>query len=108
MKVSRVTVVPIQIAVGRISLKIKEPGIVRGVAFEQKPNLILRAGEPQFIESPVIFVEASPDGPLVNRSFVAIQSGELVEVADDERAIWMATGVSARGMVVHVFEVAPR
>jgi hypothetical protein len=65
----------------------------------------MTAGKPDFEEVPVLFVEASPEGPIRKRRFIAIQHGEVFDVGDDERAEWQVSGLSAKGLVVHVFEV---
>ncbi len=101
----KLTIAPIGIEIGTFDLQIRAPGIVRHVAFQNKQTLVMTRGEPDFKEQPVMFVEASPTGPLVNRRFAAITHGEHVEPADDEKAVWSASAVSPKGFVIHLFEI---
>ena len=101
----RLTIAAVPCAPGRFRLKIKNPGIVRYVAFEQKKALVMTQGRPDFEEVPILFVESSPDLPVVEHEFVVVNHGDVLTVEDDERATWVATGVSAKMGVVHVFEM---
>jgi hypothetical protein len=101
----RLTIAPIGIEVGTFDLQIRAPGTVRYIAFQNKKQLVMTAGQPDFVEQPVMFVESSPEGPLVNRRFMAITHGQHVETDDESKAVWAGTGVSARGFVLHLFEI---
>jgi hypothetical protein len=101
----KLTVAPVPVIVGRFEVTIRDPGIVRAIAFEQKPTLVMTACRPDFEEVPVLFIEARPDGPVRKRRFVAIRLGDVFEVDDANEASWVGTGISGKGQVVSVFEL---
>ncbi len=101
----RLTVAAAPVIVGRFELTIRDPGIVRHIAFEQKPTLVMTRGAPEFEDVPVLFIEANPDGPVRKRRFMVINHGEVFEVNDGYRAVGCGTGISGKGQVVHAFEL---
>lgn len=98
-----ITAVPV--VLGRFTLPLPEPGIVRHVAFEKKQTLVMQRGQPSFEEVPVLFVEVSPGAPVRVRKFEVMPQGKAFEVDDGEIATWRATNISGQGKVVHVFEI---
>ena len=105
MHAVRLTIAAIPVIVGEFELSIREPGIVRHIAFEKKAKLVMRAGDAEFEEAPVLFVESSPDAPVRKRKYFTIAHGEVINVTDGDVAVWQGTGMSARGLIVHVFEL---
>ena len=102
---TRLTVTAIPVIVGEFDLTIRDPGLVHHVAFERKKSLVMTAGTPDFEEVPVLFIEASPDAPARKHRFMVINHGDVFEPNDDATATWRATGMSATGAIVHVFEM---
>lgn len=100
-----VTIAAVPVAIARIELSIRDPGIVRHVAFERKPRLVMSKGEPNFEEVPVLFIEGQKDAPIRKHRFEIIEHGKWCEPAGDEVATWVATGISGGGLLVHVFEI---
>ncbi len=101
----RLTIAAVAVTMGRFEITIKDPGVVHYLAFENKPTLVMTAGRPAFEEVPVLFVEASPDLPARKHRFIVIQQGEGFDVEDGDRAKWVATSLSSKGVVLHVFEL---
>ncbi len=101
----KLTVTAVPVVFGRFEITIKDPGAVHYMAFEKKPTLVMTAGTPDFEEVPVLFVEASPDMPARKHRYNVLRHGEGFDVEAGERAEWRATSLSAKGQVVHVFEV---
>lgn len=101
----RLTIAAVPVVVGRFNLQIRDPGVIRYVAFERKKSLIMARGTPEFEEVPVLFMESSPDQPTRNRNLVVIRQGDVIEVEDDERYVWCGTGLGSMIGVIHVFEM---
>lgn len=101
----KVTIAAVPVVVGAFEIQIRDPGIVRYVAFERKQSLVMTAGRPEFEEVPVLFVEGQYEAPIRKHRFIVINHGEWCEVDDGDVATYIATGISARGAVVHVFKV---
>lgn len=104
----KVTLAAIPVGIGAFEIGIRDPGIVRHVAFEMKQTLVMSAGKPEFEEVPVLFVEGQFNAPTRKHRFVVIQHGEWCEPDDGDEATYVASGVSARGLVVHVFRITER
>lgn len=102
----KVTVAAVPVVVGRFEIAIRDPGIVRHVAFEQKQKLVMSRGDATFEEVPVLFVEGHQDAPIRKHRYEIIPHGRWCELEDDQRATWVGSGISANGMVVHVFEIS--
>lgn len=102
---SKVTIAAVPVVVGSFEVQIRDPGVVRHVAFELKPTLVMTAGRPDFEEVPVLFVEGAFEGTIRKHRFVIIQQGQWCETDDDETATYVATGISGKGTVVHVFKI---
>lgn len=101
----KLTVAAVPVVVGRFEIAIRDPGIVRHVAFEHKQKLVMSRGEPSFEEVPVLFVEGHENAPVRKHRFECIKHGTWCDLADDEHARWVASGISGNGLVVHVFEI---
>lgn len=101
----KVTIAAVPVPVGTFEIAIRDPGIVRHVAFEMKKSLVMTAGRADFEEVPVLFVEGRQDAPIRKHRFIVINHGEWCEPDPGDEATYIATGISARGAVVHVFKV---
>lgn len=102
----KTTIAPVRCPVGRFSLKIRDPGIVRHVGFELTKKLVMEAGRADFEETLVLFIEAAMDMPIREHQFVVIGNGGTVETTDAERAVYRGTGISGKaGIPLHVFEL---
>ena len=101
----KLTIAAVPAAVGIVELKIRDPGVIRHVAFEMRQKLIMENGRPDFEEVPVLFVEAQDNATVRARRYAIIHHGQWIEPDDGEAATWVATGLSARGLLVHVFEL---
>jgi hypothetical protein len=101
----RITIAAVPVVIGRFKLQIREPGTIRGMAFERKPTLVMTRGAPDFEEVPILFIESSPNMPARTRTFVVITHGEVVESDDAESADWRATTVGGPKGALHCFEV---
>lgn len=98
----KVSIAAIPVVVGSFEIAIRDPGVVRHVAFEMKRSLVMARGEPEFEEVPVLFVEGQHEAPIRKHRFVVIRHGEWCDEGD---VAYVATGISAKGQVVHVFRV---
>lgn len=101
----RVTIAAVQVAVGAFEISIREPGTVRHVAFERKPTLVMTAGKPEFEDVPVLFVEGVQNAPIRKYRFIVINHGEWCEPDEGDTAHYVASGISGKGQVVHVFAI---
>jgi hypothetical protein len=101
----RLTIAAVPVVIGSFTLPLPDPGVVRHIAFEQRPTLVMTKGRPEFEDVPVLFIEMCPSATKRTRRFVVIEHGKVVDVGDDERAVWRGTGISGKGMVTHVFEI---
>lgn len=102
---SEVAIVPLAAPGTRFVVKIRDPGIVRHVAFERRQKLVMSAGQAGFEEVPVLFIEGHKNAPIREHRFAIVETGEALELEDGEEATWRATNISAGGRVVHVFEI---
>jgi hypothetical protein len=101
----KLTIAALPAAIGIVELKIRDPGTIRHVAFEMRQKLIMENGRPDFEEVPVLFVEAQDSATIRTRRYAIIHHGQWIEPDEDESAAWVATGLSGRGLLVHVFEL---
>lgn len=88
------------------TVQLKEPGVVRSVAWTLQQKLVMTREGAGFDEVLAMFVEFSPDGPLRNRRFVVIPNGQGVNIPDGHRLEHVGTAVSGNtARVAHVFEI---
>jgi hypothetical protein len=102
--------VPITLAPGRavFELKLREPGIVRGVAFWlHEPKVVASAMKGvQKIPMPLLLVECNPHGevPPQNRVFAFIPSNSVFTPMEGWIAKFVATAMHEGG-AMHLFEL---
>lgn len=102
----KIGIAGVPISPGEFSLQLRRPGRVCAVGFRVDKRLVMTAGEPEFEERPVMFVEADPDGPLRNRKFALVPTDAPFAVKEGYKASWVATGMSSNtGVVMHLFEI---
>jgi hypothetical protein len=94
------------------TVRIRGPGAIRHVAFgvREKPVAVVRdilgRTKPETHEEVLImFVEVDPEQPHVERRFVMVTAGHLVEPREGDTFAHVGTAPSRSGRVVHVYEV---
>ncbi len=99
----------IPVRAGVVDIEIREPGIVRHVAFGAKQQALVAAnGKSQFKEDVVLFVEIDPEGTLRRRKFVMLEPGIAFEPTTGTRAVFRGVALSQNtGMIVYLYEVMP-
>lgn len=106
-----IAIISIEAQPGRMSVKIRSPGKVRGVIFIGKPKLVLNRGEPNFDEVPMLFIEGQKGAPIVERTFQIalghIREPIVFDIEDEDRYEHVGSCISSRGAVVHVYEIHP-
>jgi hypothetical protein len=87
--------------------KLKSPGIVRALGVWLKEPSVLGSASMRAVEKiamPMMFVECSPTGEMLDKTFLFVPSGAEFGAADGYRAEYRATSVSQVG-AVHCFEI---
>ncbi len=99
----------IPVRTGVVEIEIREPGIVRHVAFGAKQQALVAAnGKSQFSEDVVMFVEVDPNGTLHRRKFILLSPGIAFEPTTGTRAAFRGVALSQNtGMIVYLYEVMP-
>jgi hypothetical protein len=100
---------PVQLAEGQheLHVQIREPGLVRSVGYALERRLVMAAGQPQFTEVLTMFLETSMDGPLRNRKFVVLATGQGANTKDGHKLTFIGTAISSNtGQIAHVYEVS--
>lgn len=100
----RLTIAAVPVVIGSFDLAIKEPHVVRAIYFQRKKALVMTKGQPDFEEVPMFMIESSPDRPVKKRRYQLLKHGDIMELAEYERATWVATSEGMFG-ILHAFEI---
>jgi hypothetical protein len=107
-KTASIQAMPVQLADGQheLAVQIRDPGIVRSVGFALERRLVMAQGQPQFNEVLTMFLETSMEGPLRNRRFAVLATGQSVSCKDGHKLTFIGTAISSNtGRIAHVYEV---
>jgi hypothetical protein len=103
-----VVTVPLIITAGDFESEpeLVDPGIVVGAAFALSKRVVVVAGEPDFEERIVIFVQCAPGFPRRKRRFLVVPPGVPLGVPEGFTVEHRASPISANtGSIAHVYEV---
>lgn len=93
----------------QVTLEIREPGVIRHVAFGTKEQSLVAlpgARSSRNVESLVLFAEVDPAAPMRVRKFALIIPGIEIEPNEGYLAEWRGVAVSgSTGAVVYVYEI---
>lgn len=88
------------------TVQLRDPGIIRCVGWTLEQRLVMTRGEPELDEVLAMFIEFAPNGPMRNRRFVVMATGQLLGVPDGKALAFVGTAISGRtGRIAHVFEI---
>jgi hypothetical protein len=90
-------------AVRTLVVEVQDPGIVRGflTGIRQKPVLVGN-GNQVVEEVPTLLVEVDPDAPKRKRSFLIVDTNEVIE--NSSGLVFVTYITSRTGKVYHLFE----
>lgn len=99
--------VPVALRAGEVGFMVglKDPGIVRLVATEIVPTVLIQAGQPSLEERVVMLVEFSQDGPVRNRRFLLLREGQAFTPPELRKLEHVGTCLSQSGLAFSVFEI---
>jgi hypothetical protein len=107
-KTASIQAMPVKLADDQheLAVQIREPGVVRSVGFALERRLVMAQGQPQFNEVLTMFLETSMDGPLRNRRFAVLATGQSVSCKDGHKLTFIGTAISSNtGRIAHIYEV---
>lgn len=106
----QIAVVPMPVRLAQdkheLAVQLRDPGIVRSIAWTLEERLVMTRGDAQFNEVLTMFVECAPNGPMRNRRFVVMPTGRVFNVPEGHKLEFLGTASSGNtGQVAHVYEV---
>jgi hypothetical protein len=100
--------VPMKEGHSEFTVQLKDPGAVRSVNWVLQKKLVMGRDGAGFDELLTMFVEFSPDGPMRNRRFVVLPTGQGVNIPDGHRLEHVGSAASGNtGRIAHVYEIKP-
>lgn len=91
---------------GELVMRLRAPGVIRHLSFALVKRRVVELNGPQFDEKLLAFVEADPEGDMIQRAFVVLPPEQLFSPRNGYRFDFIAGAISVHsGAQLFVYEV---